>query len=248
MSSSEEFDINDYIIYFKTTCIKELKILFEIIQKLKQDSFMTFYKGTIEKPGLIEIKDTDSDQTILYKLIIPQQELKEYHCSKDVFTINLDFGLISKLLKTMNDYDEITFSILTCKEQELCITAYTKDRSIEMKSHINLSYMTKNPIGEFITNFTVKMTVNTTYFHTICKSLVTFGNFLNITCDKESLTLAVYDSEIAKSYHEVSLNSNQSEKNVINIQFTKEYLADNPMPVINSKYSLANIIHFDKLN
>lgn len=246
---SAEFNSNDYIVYFKTDHIDELKILFETMQKLKTDSFIIFYKGTIDKPGKIEIKDTDTNQVILYKLIIPQQNLKEYYCSEDIYTINLDFACVSKILKIMTEYYEISFSILKCKEQELCINAYTKDMSQVMKSRINLSPMDHETINDLSLNFNCKIKVNTANFHAKCKSLSTFGDFLNITCDKEALTLSVQDSETSRISNETSFNTvnSSSNKSAVHIEFDKNYLINNPMPVIKSTYSASNIIHFDKL-
>ncbi len=246
---SSEFDITDFIIYFKTECINELKILFETMQKLKSDSFITFYKGTIDKPGKIEIKDTDSQLVVLYKLIIPQQNLKEYHCAKDIYKINLDFTAVSKILKMMKDYHEISFSILKWKEQELCITAYTRDRTREMRSRINLSTQGDDPIGELTSDFNCRIKINTNSFHETCKNLGTFGDFLNIICNTESLTLSVLDTDTSRISAENSFNTinNSSNKTAVYIEFVPSYLKSNPMPVIKSTYSASNIIHFDKL-
>ena len=248
--AASDIDINDCIIYFKTDKINELYNLFEVMAKLNPDSFITFYKGTIDKPGKIEIKDTDTKQVVLYKLIIPQQNLMEYHCFNDVYSIKLDFNHIIKILKPMKQrFQQIKFCILKCREQEICIYADSKDGVINTSHTISLSTDKYEPIGDFTTEFNCSIRINTDNFHSTCNSLSNFGDFLNITCETESLIISVKDSETSRTSNTTRFNASNSStnKSIINITFTDNFINENPLPVIESTYSASNISSFEKL-
>lgn len=256
--SSTSINVNDYIIYFTTTEIDSFKILFDTIQKLKSDSFITFYKGdgTLENPGKIVIKDSTNDNTIVFSLVIPQTNLVEYHCAPESYMISVDFKIIHDIIKNMSDCSKLTFSISKYKEHELNMIAYTKSRTQEIRASINLLINSHKSLPDLNIVYISQIIIGSERLHSACKSISNFGPFLNIICDKDKLTLSSRDTDTLKSKFSMILKSanNQQSKissdslkdNVI-INFDSDFLKENKIPIIRSTYELTNIINFDKL-
>jgi len=255
--SSTNIDVNDYIIYFTTTEIDSFKILFDTIQKLKNDSFITFYKGdgTEKNPGKIVIKDSTNDNTIVFSLVIPQTNLIEYHCALDSYMISVDFKIIHDIIKNMSDCSKLTFSISKYKEQELNMVAYTKSRTQEIRASINLLINSHKSLPDLNINYISQIIIGSEKLHSACKSISNFGTFLNIICDKDKLTLSSRDTDTLKSKFSMTYKTvnNQSKitsdslKDNVIINFDSDFLKENQIPIIRSTYELQNIINFDKL-
>ena len=255
--STTNIDVNDYIIYFTTAKIDSFKILFDTIQKLKNDSFITFYKGdgSQENPGKIVIKDSTNDNTIVFSIVIPQTNLVEYYCAPETYMISVDFKIIHDIIKNMSDCSKLTFSISKYKEQELNMVAYTKSRTQEIRASINLLINSHKSLPDININYISKITIGSERLHSACKSISNFGNFINITCYKDKLTLSSRDTDTLKSKFSLTYKTiNNQSKNVpeslkdnVIINFDSEFLEKNTYPIIKSTYELQNIINFDKL-
>lgn len=254
---SSAININDYIIYFTTEHIDSFKILFDTIQKLKNDSFITFYKGdgSQENPGRIVIKDSTIDNIIVFSLVITQDSLNEYHCAPESYMISVDFKIIHDIIKNMSDCSKLTFSISKYKEQELNMIAYTKSRTQEIRASINLLINSHKSFPDLNINYISQIIISSEKLHAACKSISNFGSYLNIICDKDKLTLSSRDTDTLKSKFAMTYKTvnNQSKsisetlKDNVIINFDNEFLEQNQIPIIRSTYELANIINFDKL-
>lgn len=245
----KKMEQDDYIIYFKTKYIDMFKTIFDIIQKLKTDSFIRFYKNTPDHPGYIEIKDTDTDQVILFKLIIPHNNLDEYYCSEPTYTIGVDFSILSKIIQIMSDNTELCFYISKYEEQKLNIISYNATHTQEISSTINLSINNYIEIPGYNINYASSIKINAELFHTACKKHTKIGQYIKIKCTKNYLELATQDTdttraELVTKFH---TSTNTLIKNNVCILYDKNYLNNNDIPTIEAIYSLTNIAHFDKL-
>lgn len=258
MGLSTNINVNDYIIYFTTSAIDKFKSLFDTIQKLKPESFITFYKGdgTEKNPGKIIIKDMTNDNTIFYTLVIPESNLDEYYCAPNYHIISVDFKIIHDIIKNMSECNKLTFSISNYKDHELNMVAYTKARTLEIKASVNL-LNDRPPImpPDLHIEFIGQIYIGSEKLHAACKNLLSFGKYIDIICIKDKITLAAREAEISKSKFSVSYKSVSGDqkittdtfKNNVIIKFDPDFLSKNHIPIIRSTFEIAHIINFDKL-
>lgn len=239
----------DYLVYFKSKNIETFKIIFDIIQKLKQDTFIKFYRGTDTTPGGIEIKDMDTDSVIVFKLEIPQTNLDEFYCADPVYVIGLDFSILSKIIQIMSDSTELCFSILKCEDQKLYIKSYNNNHTQEMESSINLSINDYIDYPTADINYVASVLINTDSFHTTCKKHSKISNYITIISTQNYLELRSKDTDTTRATLQTKFftSINSSAKNNIIIRYDENFLQENQIPIIEANYSIANIAHFDKL-
>lgn len=148
-------------------------------------------ENNVKKTGGVVIKEINKQNTILVysKLDASNFDTYEYNYHKKELNLGLNLNYLLKYLKTMNNFDTMTWEIDDDNLNELIITfeTKTKDRNEFKKFRLNLMDLDNEDIKIDAIDFSYLVIMPSHDFQKYCKDMSSITDKLELICNKDKL-------------------------------------------------------------
>jgi proliferating cell nuclear antigen len=159
------------------------KILTEALKELLMDTCIEF-----DETGM-KIIATDTSHTVLIHLKLEASKFEIYHCPARL-NIGINMMNFHKLIKTINNSDQLTLYIEQNDINHLCIKIDNMDKNTKTTYKLNLLDLDHHSITVDPTNFTEVVTLPSTDFQKICRDMHNLAEFMEIRSFKNQITFS----------------------------------------------------------
>ena len=134
--------MNENVVYIETSQTSLFKILIDSLKDVLRDTNIKIYPidKNDDNKGKIEILSVDKINTILIKINLFAKSFDNFHLdsSYEQYSIGLNMQSFSKLLKNVNDEDNLCLFIKKNYENYLCIDIENKEKNMITKSKLKI--------------------------------------------------------------------------------------------------------------
>jgi len=179
--------MNENVVYIETSQTSLFKILIDSLKDVLRDTNIKIYPidKNDDNKGKIEILSVDKINTILIKINLFAKSFDNFHLdsSYEQYSIGLNMQSFSKLLKNVNDEDNLCLFIKKNDENYLCIDIENKEKNMITKSKLKILDIDDDYIWcwKELSNFPIKLTLWSSQFHKAIKELSNIGDKITIS-------------------------------------------------------------------
>lgn len=195
-SDDENEIVDKYSLYLKTTHIKELKILFEILKELLDDINIvikkkknkdTKSKEKFDSDSGIKILQFNNDGTLIVKVFLDYKDFSKFYVDTTKITIGITISELYKYLKSINDNDILILSMEKNNKQNLILEAYNEKNCSKNECLLKLLELDnpKQLFNECELEFVI--TMSTAEFNKICKEFAAISEYIEIICSASKI-------------------------------------------------------------
>lgn len=149
------------------------KVLIEAIKELLTDTCIEF-----DETGM-KIVAMDTSHVVLVHLKLEASKFEVYHCDGRV-SIGVNMLNLHKLIKTINNNDQLTIFMDTDDMNHLCIKIENTDKNSKTTYRLNLLDLDHQNISVDPTNFTEVVTLPSADFQKICRDMHNLADYMEI--------------------------------------------------------------------
>ena len=179
------------------------KILTEALKELLMDTCIEF-----DETGM-KIIATDTSHIVLIHMKLEASKFEIYHCPNRM-TIGVNMLNFHKLIKTINNNDQLTLYVDQDDINHLCIKIENIEKNSRTTYKLNLLDLNHQSITVDPTNFSEVLTLPATDFQKICRDMHNLAEFMEIRSFKNQITFScagefcsqettIYDNKLATS-------------------------------------------------
>lgn len=163
-----------------TTKAIVLKNLFDVLKDIIYDGNLVF-----DDTGL-KFSAVDGHQVAFVDLILPATWFDEYHCESKMY-LGVSLKNLHTMIKTANNHDIINMYMKDGADAHLNICITSNDRC---QNVFELKLIEENTQGWDMNDleFDAVFTLQSAWFHALCKNMGQFDDYITIMCDDDGLT------------------------------------------------------------
>jgi proliferating cell nuclear antigen len=156
------------------------KVLIEALKELLTDTCIEF-----DDTGM-KIVATDTSHTVLVHLKLEASKFEVYHCEGNI-SIGVNMLNLHKLIKTINNNDQLTLYIDRDDINHLCIKIENNEKNSRTTYKLNLLELDNPNISVPPTHFIEVVTLPSADFQKICRDMHNLAEFMEITSIRNQL-------------------------------------------------------------
>lgn len=159
------------------------KVLTEALKELLMDTCIEF-----DETGM-KIIATDTSHIVLIHMKLDASKFEIYHCPNRM-TIGINMLNFHKLIKTINNNDQLTLYIEKDDINHLCIKIENLEKNSRTTYKLNLLDLNHQSISVDPTNFLEIITLPSTDFQKICRDMHNLAELMEIRSFKNQITFS----------------------------------------------------------
>ena len=251
-----------YIVKIKTVQIAAFKTLIEALKEIFRDlniRFLIPYNDKTKQEGGISISAMNSNGNVYVKLKLPSKNFEEYICrpknGESSVIIGVNMSHFYKLIKTMNDEDNLTLFVEENRINELGIKLENPSRQYRTVFRLNLLDLDReDPYNIPEAKFNFVITMLSSDLHNLIKNMSTIAENVDIKYidipDMRNTLIFNCKGEFASQetiFADNSKNNNLGGKESSSIKITQTTQEDNcSNEIIQGVYQLKTLSLFSK--
>ena len=174
--------MSEYAINIKTVQGTTFKILIEALKEILTDTVLI-----INSSGM-RICTLDSSHIILIHMKLESSKFEHYECNGEQM-IGINMLNLNKLIKTINNNDTISFSMLESNKNELEIRVENTDKNTLKISKLNLLDLDNSNMELPSATFNSVITLPSSDFQKVCRDIANLSDTVEITNTDDKLIL-----------------------------------------------------------
>ena len=223
---------NSKCLEIRTVQAVAFKILTEALKELLTDTCIEF-----DETGM-KIVATDTSHIVLIHMKLDASKFEIYHCPNRM-TIGVNMLNFHKLIKTINNNDQLTLYIEQDDINHLCVKIENMEKNSKTIFRLNLLDLDHHSIIVDPTNFTEVVTLPSVDFQKICRDMHNLADFMEIRSFKNQITFSC-NGEFCSQETTIYDNKCDDSNNVNG--FSSEEIDD----IVQGVFSIKHMVLFTK--
>lgn len=175
--------MDDYYIYVTTIQANAIKTLVEVLKDVLSDVNMVF------DPSGIKVIAMDPTQISLVQLKLYSDKFEKYHCPTRR-TLGLCMSSLFKLIKSVNNTDNITFAMKKTNTSELEISIENSDKNSKTLYHLKLLDLDEETLTFSNVEFDYSLVLPSNDFQRLCRDMQNLSDKLRIKVNNSVLMIS----------------------------------------------------------
>lgn len=219
------------------------KTLFEVLKESLVETNIEFKneveESEIKKNG-IKIKAIDPTKTVLIHLRLLKEAFSTFECSKEKYTIGLNLGYFHKLIKSMDKDDKLTLYVENEDRDYLGIKIDNIEKNRTDLYKLKLLELKNEEIELPEIEFDVRIKINGTEFHKMCREMIYISDYVEIKCSKEKI---IFTCKGDCAERTTTYRQNNEDCSNIDISYSEDVEKNT---IIQGVFELKNLVLFGK--
>ena len=190
-----------------------------------------------ENKGLFKILTSDATQAMITHIRLNGSSFKKFDIRPDKYSVGLNIDELCKYLKTVHKESVMHIHVDSDDVQYISFNAVQENGAYECKCDLRVLNLTNKKDRKIEVDASMLIRINCNAFHSACKSLGQFAQYIEITCDPTQLVITCKggmsnQSRTFKSNNNGIINIRTLDKddekddipNIIRLQFDVKYI------------------------
>jgi len=213
-----DVDVDKYSMFMYTGQASIIRTLSESLKEVLTDVDITF-----DETGF-SINTVDKSEVAFIHMKLDAKKFETYSCPKTV-TCGINMLSLHRLLKKINNADQITMYVEKVNNQFLFIKIENQDKKIKSLSKIKTIDVTSKKVSIPEITFDYSRSIKCSDFQKICRDLLLLSKIVKIYSNGKMLRLEVSGTYADQTY-DIGYSNNSIACNEDSIQYIGEYQLD----------------------
>lgn len=172
-----------------------------------------------ENKGLFKILTSDATQAMITHIRLNGSSFKKFNIKPDKYSVGLNVDELCKYLKTVHKESTMNIHVDSDDVQYISFNAIHENGAYECKCDLRVLNLTNKKDRKIEVDASMLVRINCNSFHSACKSLGQFAQYIEITCDPTQLVITCKGGMSNQSRtFKVNNNSTTNSNSIINIR------------------------------